>query len=354
LAKIAIIADTHWGIRNDSSVFYDYFQKSLEFFYDTIEKEEIEYVIHMGDLFDRRKYLNFLTAQRCRTDFLEPLNKLVKEIHIIAGNHDEYYKNTDRINCLDEIVGSRYKHIHIHTNPKDIQIDGFNILLLPWINETNRDESFERINNSKSDVAFGHLEIQGHEFLKGITSTTGSRPDVFSRFDDVFSGHYHHRSSIGNIHYLGAFAEFTWSDYNDDRGFSVFDTDTREMTFYKNPLTMFRMFAYDDKVNPKIHEEDLSGLANSYVKVVVKHKTPATFDLFLNKLYDVSPIDITIVEDMNAFLDNDEFSEIDQAEDTPTILDKYIDGLTTTVDPVILKQFMRKVHTEAMSLENVG
>ena len=54
-SKVAIITDTHWGARNDSQVFSNYFAKFYEnVFFPTLEKRGIRTVIHMGDIVDRR------------------------------------------------------------------------------------------------------------------------------------------------------------------------------------------------------------------------------------------------------------------------------------------------------------
>lgn len=272
------------------------------------------------------------------------------QTHIIAGNHDIYYKNTLEVNCLDEIIGNRYPNIHTHINPKEITIDGFDILLLPWITESNSRQSFDLISSTKASHVFGHLEMQGFEYLKGIISMAGQDAQDFSRFDGVFTGHYHHRSSVGNIHYIGALAEYTWSDHNDPRGFSIFDTSTREMEFYQNPISLFKMISYDDEANPEMFKIDMAHLADSYVKVVVKNKDPYLFDLFIEELYKVSPINITIIEDMSTFTDDEEFEGIDQAESTIDQMSKYIDGLTLPVDNETLKHFMRNIHNEAIAL----
>lgn len=359
MTKVAIITDTHWGVRNDSPVFLDYFKKSLdEFFFPYLREHNIKHCIHLGDLVDRRKYMNVLTASKLRKDFLEPINAMGVKTHIICGNHDEYFKDTYKVNALEEFVGHRYENISIYSRPHTLEIDGTEIFLLPWICKENEEECLDALNKTKASICMGHLELNGFEMQRGLIADHGWDPKVFGRFDNVYTGHYHHRSQLHNISYIGAFTEHIWSDYNDDRGFCIFDTKTLDMDFIKNPFRIFYMIAYDDVKHPdivqKINATDYSKYKDTYVKVVCVNKTnPYSFDLLMDKLYKESPADIAIIEDVSAFVDTNPDEIIDQAQDTITILDNYISGLTLPVDNDKMKKYMREVYLEALSLEHV-
>lgn len=358
MAKIAIIGDTHLGVRNDSPVFANYLRRSFsEFFFPYLKANpDIRHCIHLGDLVDRRKYININTAHDVRTDFLGPLNELGIESHIILGNHDVYFRDTNNVNSLDELIGDRYSNIHLHTKVAEIDIDGTQIMLLPWITKDNEKDSYDAIDKTKASLCMSHLELSGFEMYKGMVADHGWNHKIFKKFLNVFTGHFHHKSRIDNICYVGAFGEYVWSDYDDPRGFSVYDTDEQTLTFIRNPFRVFYMIGYNDKDNPDIVDEisdaDFSKYNNAYVKVVVGAKTnDYAFDLMLDKLNKESPADVSIVEDVATFTDLNEDERIDEAMGTVQILDQYIEGLTISVEKDKMKTYMRDIYHEALSLE---
>lgn len=358
MALIAMPTDTHAGVRNDNPAFQHYQKKCWQWFFDYLDDNNIKHVIHLGDIYDRRKYINFMSAKRLREDFLEPLEERGIETHIIQGNHDSYYKDTHEVNALEEVIAGRYRHINTYSVPTVISIDGLDIQLMPWITDSNRSEALEAIKNPKAPILMGHLELNGFIMHRGLISDHGLDRKLFENFETVYSGHYHHRSTIGNINYIGALGEYTWHDYGDPRGFSVLDTESRRIEFIQNPYKMFRIAKYDDVANPniieKIQQTDFSKYKDCYVKIVVINKSnPYAFDLLFDSIYKATPLDIQIVEDPTILLENDEDTEIDEAEDTVTILKKYIDGLTLPLENAKMKNFMIDVYNEALQVETV-
>lgn len=354
--KIALVTDTHAGVRNDNPAFHEYQKRCWAWFFEYIDTHKIERVIHLGDIYDRRKYVNFMSAKRLREDFFEPLKERGVKVDILVGNHDMYYKDTHEVNALREIVDGRYSNVTIHDVPNVINVDGLDIQMMPWITDSNYDLAVEAIKTPKAPILMGHLELSGFMMHKGMVSDHGLDRKMFENFESVYSGHYHHRSSIGNIHYLGAFAEYTWSDYNDPRGFSVFETSTRQVEFIKNPNRIFKVSRYDDVAQPNIIEviqnADFSKFADCYVKMIVVNKSnPYAFDLLFDSIYKVKPLDIQVIDDPTVLLEESE-EDVDEADDTPTILSKYIDNLKLSLDPNKVKSFIMDVYNEALEVDS--
>ena len=352
--KIALITDTHWGIRNDNIAFIENNKKFLDnIFFPYLDEHSIKNVIHLGDLVDRRKYINFYTANRVRKDFLLPLDERGITMDIIAGNHDTYFKNTNEINSLTELVDKKYNGISIYYEPIEKVYDGVKILLLPWICDDNRERTYKIMETTNAQICMGHLELQGFEMYKGSPISGGMDPGSFGRFDVVCSGHYHHRSSNGHIFYLGSHGEFTWSDYQDHRGFHIFDTETRELKFIQNPYKMFKKLWYNDKnedfLKTKINYSEYAG---SIVRVIIQNKTnPFWFDKFIENIEQQNPVEIQIVEDhLNLNLEEDS-DIVDEAESTVDIFKKYIKAIETPINKEKLENKIVEIYNEALTLE---
>lgn len=354
--KIALVADTHWGARNDNTAFAEYFEKFFtNIFFPYLKDNNINTIIHLGDVVDRRKYINYQTQAHMQKVFIDPIIENDYTMHTIIGNHDTFYKNTNEINSMQQLYGtSGYSKIKWYDNkPAVLNFDGCDIMLLPWLCSNNVEPFLNQVSETTAQVLFGHLELKGFEMYRGAINDHGFDSSLFNKFDIVCSGHFHHKSTVGNINYLGSPYEITWSDFDDPRGFHIFDTDDRSIEFIKNPYTMFNKMFYDDKDKNMeyVVNQDYERLANSYVKVIIKHKiNPYWFDMFMEKLEKVNPIHIQVVEDhLNLDLDSDD-DIISEAEDTMTILHKYIDNLEVNVNKTHLETTIKELYSDALSV----
>jgi DNA repair exonuclease SbcCD nuclease subunit len=354
--KIAIITDVHYGARSDNLIFLDYTKKFLdEIFFPYIDEYNITRLFMLGDLVDRRKYINYYTANRLRIDFLDEIAKRNLDSYFIAGNHDLTYKSTSQINIFDELITGKYTTINIYTEPGEVDIDGIPILLVPWINAENREQTLKLIKKTKAQICFGHLDLTGFEMHRGVMKQDGDSPTLFDKFDVVCSGHFHHMSARGNIHYLGAPLQFDWNDYNDPKGFHIFDTETRELEFIENPFVIFKKLWYNDKeksIDEVVTKFDFDAYAGCFCKLIIEEKVnPYWFDLFVEKLEAAGVSNLQIVEDhKNLDLETD-LDIISDAEDTFTIFRKAIEGMDDKIDKNGLVQVISELYQEAMSME---
>jgi len=349
--KIAILNDTHCGIRNSSEIFLN----NAEEFYNNVffpecEKHGIKQIVHLGDYYDHRKFVNFKALNHNRRVFLDQLRKRGMSMDIILGNHDVYYKNTNELNSLKECLGHYMNEVHIITEPTVMQYDSLKMGLVPWICQDNYELCMNFIRDCKADWIGSHLELNGFEVMRGLTNKHGMDPKLFSRFEMVLSGHYHCSSKKDNIRYLGSQMEFFWSDAHDPKYFHILDTETREMTKIRNPHTLFEKILYnDEEMDYNNYNKDLT---NKFVKVVVVNKTdPFIFDRFIDNIQNQKIYELKIAENFNEFIGANVEDENMSFEDTAEIVDTYIDAVETDLDKNKIKVEMRQLMTEAQALE---
>ena len=345
--KIAILNDTHFGVRNDSPAFIKYQNRFYdEIFFPYLKEHNIGTLIHLGDVVDRRKFINHNTAHNFKKKFWDRLDNEVIDTHVIIGNHDTYYKNTNEVNALQNLDIS--KNAKIYTTTTNVEFGGLPILFIPWICDDNHDDSIYQIDNTNAVIAMGHLEIKGFEMMAGHFNEHGQDKAQFTKFEKVISGHFHKKSDDGRIFYLGCQYQMTWSDYGETKGFHIFDTETREITKIDNPLSMFEKIYYNDK-ETDYTTLDLSKYNDKYIKLFVTNKTDDNmYNMFLDNLFNkINVHELNIVEDnsdMNASVRDD---ILEQGEDTLTYLGNYIDQVETDVNKQKLKEFAKELYVEA-------
>ena len=342
--RVAIITDTHYGCRKGSRLFHDYFEQFYKnIFFPTLEQQGIDTVIHMGDAFDSRKSIDYQSLEWSKRVVFDPLKRY--NLHMIIGNHDTYYKNTNEVNSPELLLQS-YSNIKTYSKISEVNIGKLNILFIPWINSENYDDSIKVIQNTSCKCAMGHLELNGFQAHRGHTMEDGMESELFEKFERVYSGHYHTRSNNGKIFYLGNPYEMYWNDLNDTRGFTIFDTETLEHTQIDNPYKMFYSVYYEDTPYQTFNTSEFR---DKIVKVVVRKKTNQNkFDKFIDKIYSSNVAELKIVENYQ-IQDVEEF-EAFESEDTLSILNRYIQESEIDMNKTTIQNLIKEIYQEACEI----
>jgi len=341
--KVAIITDQHFGFKKGSKIWLDYFQKFYdEVFFPTLKKEGIDTILDLGDTFDNRKGVDLRSLDWAKSNYFDLIRDKGMKMISIVGNHTAFYKDTNDINTIDLML-REYDNIRIVEECEEITVGGLPILFIPWINSENDAKTYQMIKDSKCKVAMGHLELNGFVATHGHVMDVGADFECYNKFKHVFSGHYHTRSNNGSIYYLGNPYEMFWNDVNDKRGFHIYDTDTLQLKTINNPYAMYKIIHY---ANTPRQMTNFEQYRDKIVKVVVREKDDdKAYDMFMQSLSKVNPYDIKVVERTVNMLAPDE--DIAQTEDTMTLLNTYIDDLSTDLNKSKIKDILRETYQQA-------
>jgi DNA repair exonuclease SbcCD nuclease subunit len=346
MSKVLILGDIHIGARSSSPVVSNY---QIKFFEDELfpymKKHNINTILQLGDLFDQRTNTNHVIFNEWKKRFFDAL--AIDNINMITllGNHDLASKSNLDVNSTTLLL-EHYENIFIIDSPTEYDIYGMQFLLLPWICNSNETEITTAIKSSSSIICAGHLELAGFSMQKGVESHGETNLKDYEQFDLVLSGHYHTRSKKKNVLYTGTPFELTWADYNDQKGFHIFDTNTHNIEFIKTKTKLFTRIEYDDTVGIPIIED----VKDAYVKlVVVNKKDPTKFENFLLKLIAALPIDIKIL-DIETDFENVDISSDLKLDDTKTLIENFIDQTETELDKSKLKSMLTSLYLESLEV----
>jgi DNA repair exonuclease SbcCD nuclease subunit len=343
--KIALLCDTHFGARNDSPIFLHHFFRFVdEVFLPYLDKEGITHIIHLGDLMDRRKFVNFATLRETRKRFIEPLKERRIHMTVLLGNHDTFFRNTSEINTVEELFGND-DSVTVVKDPREYEIGGTTVLLLPWINKGNEEASLNLIKNTSATIVMGHLELSGYEVLRGTKFEEGMDAGILKGFEAVYSGHFHCKHSGENVHYLGTPYQITFNDLNEPKGFHIFETSDHSIKYVENPLRIFTELTYDDSAN-QYDNPSFPHIKNTFVRVkVLKKGDPSMFDRYMDAVNSSGAHGVTVIEDKNSGIEISQ--EVDISKDTLSIINQEIDQIEI-VNPNKLKTIIRELYMESL------
>ena len=262
--------------------------------------------------------------------------------------------HTNDLNSIKELFSDRYDNFKLYENPVALEFDGMEIALLPWINNENYKNSMDFVNSTSAQWLIGHLELDGYEVLRGIKYDGGMSPKNFSRFEQVLSGHFHCKQEKGNIIYLGAPYQITFSDVNEPKGFWILDTDTRELEFIKNDQKLFYTLSYDDiKYDySKFISENHPKYRDTYVKIyVINKEKPYILDRVIDSLYNSGVYDLSIVEDVDNTITNSiDSQKVDITKSTLELIYEEVDNLEDIKDSNTVKQLIKELYMESLTV----
>lgn len=342
MAKWAFITDTHAGARNDSPLFAEMQSRFYtDYFFPTLEDEEVTRIIHTGDYFDKRRAINFSSLKANLESFVEPSKDY--DVHLTVGNHDTFFRSTNDVNSPALLLGDKWT---IYQEPAIFEADGVRVAMVPWMNPENKATTLNWLSQIDVDLVAGHFEFAGFEMHKGSVSTEGEDANHFHKHPQIVSGHFHTQSSKGNIKYLGSAFELTWADCGDPRGFHIFDTETQQFTFYQNPIKMFYKIFYDGTQRAEAY----ANIKDKFVKVYVVGGKPYEVDTFLNGLKSHMPFDMQVLDQTSQSVAKDESVVLDIATlDTKSIITDYISATELDDDTKNgISKLLTEVYTEAL------
>lgn len=345
--KELIISDLHFGANQNDLVYFEY-QKNIinSWLIPLCKQKEVVNIKILGDFFDNKKLLNVYIIDEI--DKIFETNQSIKW-EILAGNHDLYYSNSDKVSSID--IFKKHPNVDII---RKMKIEN-NTMTVPWLNTEEQWSEFKN-NISKHNIInlFGHFEFIGFQMMEGVTIEKGLSHKELSNIPNVISGHIHLPQIQDNTTYVGPPWDINWSDAKSIKGCLIFDHVTKTYERIDHNLKFYQHVKVTMD-NYKSVIQNISNNPNRRFKLSLDEEIPEFLN-YIEKEYEF-PENIkscTIKNDKNNEDNNEE--NIDNNLSTNELLHEYIDKKLQFPDITneeaiqknkkLVKQFIAKIASE--------
>lgn len=311
--KISIVGDLHFGLKGTVPQFVGYQERELDKAVSYARDNSISDVVVLGDVLNDRRNVYVPTIELLLRKFREYADTGIR-FFIVVGNHDTFYKNTNRLNTPSELFDGfdPDQFVIVDTEPLTVTMHGRSCLLVPWMAKDVHQEWTSLIETSPADYCFGHFEIDGFVMNNSNKCRSVLRGSSFD-FRRTFSGHFHTRSSRGRILYVGSLCQLDWSDHGLDKGFHVLDAETDGVEFVRSDDVIFHKIL----IGKNFSFDSVKDLRDCFLKVYVNRKLSTKENGLLGELvtrnisYEI--IDNTVLGDLaddDSVVESEDFKEI--------------------------------------------
>jgi len=238
--KFAHIADTH--IKN-LKYHYEY-RIVFEQLYKTLREQEVDYIIHCGDIAHTKTQISPEFVEMC-SGFFRSLAEIAPT-YIILGNHDGNLKNSSRQDALSPIVDALdLPNLHLLKDAGETHID--DDFCLNVLSVFDRDTWVKPTNTDKINIALYHGSISRCKTDMNWTMANGEDEiSIFNDFDFSMLGDIHRRQFLdedGRVWYAGSTVQQNHGETN-DKGILIWDIKSKdewdiEPVVFENPKPFF-------------------------------------------------------------------------------------------------------------------
>jgi DNA repair exonuclease SbcCD nuclease subunit len=206
--RAACFTDIHFGNKNNSKQHNRDCADFVDWFIE--QSEDCETCIFLGDWHHHRSSVNVSTLNHS-VENVGKLSRAFKQVYMIMGNHDLYYREKRDLNSLP------YAGLFDNVTLVEDMLVQDDIALVPWL----VGDEWKNLQKTKCRYMFGHFELPFFKMnaMVEMPDHGSLNAEHLQGPEYVFSGHFHKRQVKGNVHYLGSPFGHNYADtWDDDRG----------------------------------------------------------------------------------------------------------------------------------------